>query len=161
MLAERLHAIVEAIIGPRLDYRAAYPSRVAAQHADGSLDLVPDSSRVPACTKVPIRYGVPGVTAKVAVGSRALLEFAEGDPSKPVATLWESASVTEVTIRGTKVRLGDGDRRVAAEGDAVAVFVDPATAAAIVAAASTGIPPSVPLSGQILRSSGPAIVTAP
>lgn len=159
MLRERLVSIVEAILGSRLDYRAAYPAKVAMQHADGTLDLVPDSDRVPACTKVPIRYGVPGVSAKVAVGARALLEFAEGDPSKPIATVWESASVTELTVRGTKVRLGDGDRAVACNGDPVVVFVDVVTAGRIAALATTGAGPSVPVTGQILRGAGP--VTAP
>jgi hypothetical protein len=85
---------------PRLDHYAAYWARVVAQNADGTLELVPDDARIPGRSNVPIRYGVPGVTAKVAAGARVLLEFASGDPSKPFATVWESAVPTEIVVAG-------------------------------------------------------------
>ncbi len=116
-----LVAIIESVIGPRLDYRAAHPAKVVTQHLDGTLDVVPDNADIAPMTKVPIRYGVPGVTAKIAVGARVLVEFAGGNPERPIATVWESASVTELTVKADVVRLADGDMPLARQGDIVAV----------------------------------------
>ena len=105
-LIAQLEAFVRQVFGQRLDFLAAYPARAVLQNADGTLELVPDDSRLPTYKKVPIRYGVPGVTATIAAGARVLLEFAGGDPRKPIATVWESASVTAITFAGTTVNLG-------------------------------------------------------
>ena len=83
---------------PNIDYLALYPARVAAQNGDGTLELVPDDPRLPGLSSVPVRYGTPDTTAVVASGARVLLGFAGGDPSKPIATVWESASITSITI---------------------------------------------------------------
>lgn len=138
--------IVEARFGPRIDVLAAYPARVASQASDGTLDVVPDSPKVPPLTGVPIRYGVPGVSAKVAAGARVMIEFAGGDPRQPMATIWESAAVTEITITATKVKLG-GDRPIARRGDPVTVMLSPATVATL---AKPGASTSIPLTGAIL-----------
>ena len=84
---------VGAFIVQRVDFLAAYQCKVVTQNGDGTLELQPDDVRLPGYSKVPIRYGVPGVSATVAAGARVLLEFAGGDPQKPIATVWESASV--------------------------------------------------------------------
>jgi hypothetical protein len=82
----------------RIDYFALYPSIVRAQNADGTLELEPEDSRLAQVPHVPIRLGLPGVTVKVAKGAKVLLGFTRGDPSQPVATLWEAHSLTEITI---------------------------------------------------------------
>jgi hypothetical protein len=101
-----IEKVVRAVFGPRIDYLALYAAVVKAQGADGSLDLLPDDPKVPGLQGVPIDYGVPGVTATVAVGARVLLGFVGGDPSKPRATLWESASVTSLTLTASAIKLG-------------------------------------------------------
>ena len=71
---DALRAIIEGLVGSRLDRLALYPARVVAQSADLTrLDLQPDDSRIPPCAGVPIRHGLPGVTVTVAAGSRVLL----------------------------------------------------------------------------------------
>ena len=85
----------------RVDYLAHYPARVVSQSASGLLDLVPDDSRVPPCSGVPIRYGLPGVTAVVPAGERVTLTYEGGDPSKPVATLWTAGAMTSAAINGS------------------------------------------------------------
>lgn len=142
--------VLEQLVGPRLDALAAYPAKVITQHADGTLDVRPDSPRLPPMTSVPIRYGVPGVSAKVSAGARVLVEFAGGDTSSPVATVWESASVTELSLDATKIRIG-GDRNVALEGDSVVVVVDTIMAKAVAALATTVGPP-IALAGYIIRT---------
>lgn len=88
-----------------LDYYASYPAKVVAQNADGTLELQPDDPRIPGLSNVPIRYGVPGVKATVASGARILLGFAGGDPGKPQAELWESASVTRLQVDATTIEV--------------------------------------------------------
>lgn len=114
--ATGLGGVVDAVIRRalrRVDYLALYPARVVSQSAAGLLDLVPDDARVPACSGVPIRGGIPGVTVTVPAGSRVLLGYEAGDPSRPVATLWDAAEVTRITING-------GTAKAARDGDDVA-----------------------------------------
>lgn len=106
-----LRRIVEAFVGRRLDHLALYPATVVQQRADGTLDLSPEDARVPSCQGVPIRLGLPGVTVTVPAGGRVLLGYSNGDPSRPVATLWESGTVTQISING-------GSAKVARIGDA-------------------------------------------
>ena len=94
-----------AWIVQRVDFLAAYQCTVVSQNGDGSLELQPDDSRLPPYSHVPIRYGVPGVSAQVAAGSRVLLEFASADPQKPIATVWESSSVTQLNVTATTVNI--------------------------------------------------------
>ncbi len=152
-LFESIVRTIENLLGPRLDMRAAYPCRIVVQHPDGSLDLVPDSKRIPQLTQVPVRYGIPGVSAKVRPGARVFVEFLEGDPSKPAVTGWETSSVIEIQLAADLVKLGDGTRGVACIGDSVVVLLT----AAAVASLTTGTA-SLPITGYILR--GSAIVKA-
>jgi hypothetical protein len=99
-------------------------------------------------THVPIRYGAPGVRANVRPGSRVLIEFAGGQRTSPIATVWEAASVSRVTIAADTIRLADGDRPIAREGDPVVVILTSATLAALAAGA-----PSAPVTGYILTGS--------
>ena len=108
-LAAFLRSLVgNEITGPRMDYLAAYQCRAVSQNSDGTLELIADDTRLGVFSSVPIRYGVPGVTATVAGGARVLLEFAGGDPQKPIATVWESASVTQLTVVASAIALSNG-----------------------------------------------------
>ncbi len=105
-LKAALARVLQSLIGSRLDFLAYYPGVATNQNADGTLDIIPDDPRIPSVQGVPIRYGIPGVTATIANGARVLLGWAGGDPSKPIATVWESASVTAITFAGTTVNVG-------------------------------------------------------
>jgi hypothetical protein len=109
---------------PQIDFLARYPARVVAQNADGSLELIPDDARIAAVSKVPIRYGVPGVKATVAPGARVLLGFAGGDPAKPQAELWESASLLKLEVLGAEVIVGTGATQPAALATALRTELD-------------------------------------
>ena len=147
-LAATVRTLVERIVGQRLDLLAAYPARVVSQNADGTLELVPYSSKLPALTRVPIRYGVPGVSAKVSAGARVLVEFEGGSSASPVATVWDVASVTEIAVTANVIKLA-GERAVAYEGDAIVAMVDSATVKALYAAP---VPISMPVTGYIVAS---------
>ncbi len=102
-----LGAVVDAVvarISRRIDRLALYPSRVVSQSSSGLLDLLPDDPRVPSCSGVPIRYGLPGVRATVPSGARVLLTYEAGDPAHPVAVLWELGAVTQLVVNGGTAR---------------------------------------------------------
>lgn len=111
-LTRALTAFVRQVLSPT-DYHALYPARVVAQSGQ-LLDLQPDDERLPGVTGVPMRLGLPGVEVDVEPGSRVLLGFEGGDPSRPVATLWEADGVAEI-------RFGKGTKSVARVGDAVGI----------------------------------------
>lgn len=114
MSLDRIRSALEAFIRQvtsRIDFLALYPARVVAQHPDGTLEVQPDDARLAGLARVPIRYGLPGVSATVEPGARVLLGFEGGDPSRPIATLWELTGATLVFNGGTQ--------KVAREGDSV------------------------------------------
>src|SRR5690242_14832304 len=81
------------ILGPRVDYLALYAAKVVVQNGDGTLELQPDDTRLPGYSSVPIRYGIPGVTATVSANARCLITFAGADPQKPIVVGWEPGTV--------------------------------------------------------------------
>lgn len=102
-------ALVKQLMS-RIDWLALYPCRVVTQAADGTLELQPDDPRMPGVTGVPIRLGLPGVTVRVQPGARVLLGFENGNPQLPMATLWESHGVAEISFDGglaSVARVGD------------------------------------------------------
>lgn len=109
-LADALETIIARVMR-RVDHHALYPCRVVAQHDDGTLDLVPDSTRVPSCQRVPVRT-LRGLSVEVSAGARVLLGYENGDPSAPVALLWEPGGATVVRVNG-------GDVKVARDGESV------------------------------------------
>lgn len=123
-----------SIIGPRVDYLAVYPCKVVAQNSDGTLELQPDDARLPPYSNVPIRYGVPGVTATVPAGSRCLLTFAGADPQKRIVVGWEAGTVLGIVLAG-------GSNGVARNGDSVAATAQMSTWMSQVAAGLNGLSP--------------------
>ncbi len=113
--ANRLLAAFEGIVARatrRLDYLALRPGRVIAQSGDGGpLDIELDDPRFTIPRGITYRT-LPGVALTVPVGSRVLVGFEGGDPSKPYASLWELGDVTQLV-------LGGGSQRAAREGDGV------------------------------------------
>ena len=103
-----LEAFVRSVMH-RIDYFALYPAKVVAQNADGSLELQPDDTRLPAHSQVPIRLGIPGAKVSMTAGSRVLLGFAGGRPESPIATLWEQSTVTKLSFASADIRLGADD----------------------------------------------------
>ncbi len=88
-----------------VDYFAFYSARVITQDSDLTLQLQPDDSRLPGMAKVPIRLGIPNATAQVQAGSRGLVGFENGDPSKPFWGPWDTSTLTLLDIGGTGSQL--------------------------------------------------------
>lgn len=122
-------------------YRAAYFGSVIAQNDDGTLDIKLETVSVPSPTQVPIRYGIPGISATIKPGARVAVQYEDGDSRRPVATVWDAAEVEElnvtaqnVKVHAASVELGDGGRPIARHGDLVRV---------IAATNPTTVPPTV------------------
>lgn len=134
------------------DYHALYPAEVRAQNEDKTLELRPDSAKLPGFSRVAIRHGLPGVTVTVKQGARVLLGFEGGNPEKPYAALWTADSLdtltveaqTKVTIKAPVVYLGDEEdaRPIARAGDLIEVYLP----------AVPPLPP-IPLQGYISNAS--------
>lgn len=119
--------LVQHLLRPT-DYHAMYPARVESQNDEGNLDVVPDDSRLPGMTNVPIRYGIPGVTASVKTGSRVIIQFEGGNPQKPVATVWDASAVEYLIVGAEQTYIGEKSndaKPIAREGDTVMSFLPP------------------------------------
>lgn len=105
-LMKMVRKFIHMYIVDSVDHLAAYQCTVVTQNANGTLELKPDDIRLPGYSNVPIRYGVPGISATVSNGARILLEFAGGNPQRPIATVWEIASVISLTVPANLINLG-------------------------------------------------------
>jgi hypothetical protein len=117
--ADRWGVALDALVRHTMrgvQWHARFPARVVGQNADGTLDLDPDDDRLPDLVAVPLRLFLPGVTARVVAGARVLVGFEAGDPRRPIAELFESGALSELTIAtqgGATLRLmSSGDVHV-------------------------------------------------
>lgn len=101
--SDRIKAALEAFITrvmERVRYLPLLPSRVSQQDSDNTLQVTPDDTKIPGLTGVPIRTFVPGATIKVNQDARVLVGFEGGDPSRPVAFLFQgdAAKLKELVL---------------------------------------------------------------
>lgn len=115
-LSKFIRKLLNAFIVVSIDHLASYQCKVISQNSDGTLELQPDDNRLPTYSKVPIRYGVPKISAQVNSGARILLEFASGNPQRPIATLWELDSVTSISFGALNVNLSITSQSLQSEG---------------------------------------------
>lgn len=78
---------------PTRRFRAVWEYRIVTQVAE-RLNLQPVRTRadMPDLARVPVRAGAPGVRAQHALGSRVLVAFVDGDPSRPAVVGFEDPS---------------------------------------------------------------------
>lgn len=112
----KLRATLRAAIGlpqdpgqpPDLMRLGLYRSTVVSCAADGSAcDVQPEDSRIAGAKNVPVRVGVPGLTAIVRQGAIVLLGWERGDPSRPYCVpAWEpGAPVTKLAFSANTIEL--------------------------------------------------------
>lgn len=69
----------------KLTYLGVYEYRVSGQSGDRLTLRMPDKSLgLPDLSKVAMRPGIPGANATVRVGSAVIVQFVNGDPSRPM-----------------------------------------------------------------------------
>lgn len=144
--ADDLAELVRRELAP-LDFFGSYVVKVVGQNADGTLEILSTDTRIPKMSKVPLR-APPGVTEiRVAVGTLVVLEFDNGDPSKPFCGLARMASCEKYVLSCPDVRLG-GDlaeflaiaSKVKAQLDALALAHNTHTHSGGTIGGSTGTP---------------------
>lgn len=135
------------------DYFGSYDVRVVQQNGDGTLEIIPDSPRIPGLSRIPIR-SLPGVRVKVSPGARATLRFLDGLPSKPYVSDFEQSNLVELL-------LGEGANHSLARGDATQAWLQAILNVVCVngsAISALVVPPiefPIPFAVQV-RSDGPA-----
>lgn len=98
----------------RLPFSAGSLYRVVVQRADGLLEVVPDDALAGLPNLVvPLMLSIPG-SVRVPQSARVLVEYADGNPSRPYASLFETQAIDEVKI-------GGGAKRIARAGDRVSL----------------------------------------
>ncbi len=111
-------ALTKALGGKQqeIDFSREYPCKVVTQNPDGTLQLLPDDEVMKSggLDHVPIRYGMPGMKAKIANGARCHLAFAAGDPARPFVCSWEY-DPSKVTLMSVL----DGGQSLSRVGDLV------------------------------------------
>lgn len=121
-LAAALKSVARA--GAKVDFLKSYRYRVVLQGIDGRLTLQavsPTSAGIPDQIAISIWPGMTGLTAKVLPGTIAILQFLEGDPSRPVVTGFEESTPLEldlsaslaINLTALKVSAGTGSKQVA------------------------------------------------
>lgn len=75
-----------------VDFYAEYPAQVVLQRNDGTLDVTPESPKLPPMTSVPVRVPVSGTKIKVNGGDKVTILFENGDPTKYSAQLYQAGS---------------------------------------------------------------------
>ncbi len=144
--AGRLRAALAAIVRAetrRVDLFALYPASVLSQDgAGGPLDLRPDSAALPPPQAVPLR-GVLGVKLTIPVGTRVLLGYEAGDPSKPYAVLGPFADVARFAVNGASTRAAREGDDVTRTSDFAQWMTSVATALNTLAPGSVATSPAV------------------
>jgi hypothetical protein len=104
-LKESIFALVRAAL-PTLDYYALYRGKVVTQSGD-KVDVIPDDSRIPDMSAIPIKLGLPGVSIQITPGAYVLIGWEGGDSQRPYVMVWETgANVVSLTLRAAKIELG-------------------------------------------------------
>lgn len=112
-----------------VDYLGQHRATVVSQNADGTCEVKPDDPRIPPTSKVPVRYGAPGQSVKLAAGARAIVSFerrldAQNQPEfRLVVVGWEAGEVDELEFKAatTRIRSGVVELGVGASRSAAAV----------------------------------------
>lgn len=122
-----------------LDYASLYECQVVTQSGDlSTVDIKPTTStKFAGLQRVPLRLGMPGVTAQFAPGAKVLLGWMGADPSLPYACLFGGGETL------LALTVGSGADNVLTKTDETALI------AAITSMASTG------------NTGGPLTFTAP
>jgi hypothetical protein len=84
----------------RIDWFGSYPCTVISQSGDlETVEVKPDSTKLADLPPgVPIRWGIAGVKCRLSNGSRVLVSFEEGDPSKPYVSMWQNSTSEEIQL---------------------------------------------------------------
>ncbi len=126
-------------LDPRRAYRGVTEFRVGAIEGNRlGLQPVRVSSGLPILSRVPMRPGVSGCYAEVALGSRVLVGFIDSDPGRPYVASFEEIdgeAFSPVSLRLDAGGMAGGERVMTTEATALLIYN---TLAALMTAAGDG-----------------------
>lgn len=150
-------AVVEALLGPRIDRCALYPGRIVSVSGGGpyELDVVLDDSRWPGLTRVPLRPPIPAAHVEPVTGSRVLVGWEPsapadaGTPQPYALPVWgpsgpptsiEVEAVDSVTVDAPDIALGRAASSKAARANNLDVHLTAIATDIKAIASALGIP---------------------
>lgn len=146
-----------------VDYLAHYSAVVNQDNQNGTLDVTPEDDRLSSMQGIPMRFGIPGATAKVTPGSRVFIGFENGNPGRPIISGFGDSGAVELHLPvSVLLALGGdpaihplvmGDLYLAAEGTWYGALV---TALGAVATYASSIKPVA----DPTNAATPALLTA-
>lgn len=83
----------DALLG-RPDLLAFYQYVVVSQNGDGSLELRSTDARLPDLSRVPVRFGAPGMSVTIPAGRTVMVGFAGGVETDPYVSSWLTGNPT-------------------------------------------------------------------
>lgn len=139
---------------PRQPYQNLYRAKVVKQSSNlKRVDVVPVDPLLPSMANIPLKFGVPGIDAKINPGHFVLVGWEDARPDKPYATVWDpgtSGTVpVELIVNAVLIKLGSsgaaeqlvlGTSYRAKEGPFIQQLVTWMLAVTAAIAADTGIP---------------------
>lgn len=93
-----LRQIIKGLLAP-IDYYAMYPATVIKDHGDMTLDVEPDSEKLPQMTRLPLLGILPNCRVKVKKGARVFVGFENGEPTKPRCYVFDSGVLELLELR--------------------------------------------------------------
>lgn len=97
-ISNALRRLVDARL-TRLDYGALHPATVLVDHGNMTLDVQPDSPKLPQMTDVPLAGILPNCRVKVRAEARVFVGFENGEPTKPRCHVFDSGVLELIDIR--------------------------------------------------------------
>jgi hypothetical protein len=134
-----------------VDFYVVRAGEVVSQNPDGTLELKLDDPDMPGLSKIPIAYGIPGVTAKVKPKARVHVEFADGSPTKPRAVVIDSSALLEAKIEAA-VKVAIETLLFTAKVGAAELEMTPASLAAKAPKVDLGMAPAGGLVTQVTQA---------
>ncbi len=114
-LVDELRALVRSFVDGDLRFARLYPAAVAAVHADGTLDVIPDDPTMRGNGhRVEQTHGTAGWVGDPEVGDRVLLGFDGADPTRPYVIGARKRTATRAVFN-------EGDKAIARVGDTVSL----------------------------------------
>jgi hypothetical protein len=128
-------------LDPRAKYRGVFEYRVVTQSGERvSLQPIRVSVGMPDLQRVPVRPGLAGTRADLALGSRVLVGFVDADPARPVVVGFEDAEGAGFVPSEISIGAVSGAPLAARQGDTVKVLLPPAVFSGVIGVApATGV----------------------
>ncbi|HEY8922883.1 MAG TPA: hypothetical protein VIU64_00810 [Polyangia bacterium] len=92
-----------------LSYATCLWAKVVAQSGD-RIDVIPEDTRYPPISQVPLTVGIAGAKLTVSAGARVLIGFSAADPRFPYVHGWDQSEQTiKVQIVASRIELAPGE----------------------------------------------------